>query len=53
MKNSGYIFFVFLLFSLLGYTQTDHPEIDALIQKAIEYGPKNQDSALYFSRRAY
>lgn len=53
MKNSPNIFFAFLLFSIIGYTQTDNPKIDSLIQKAIQYGTKNQDSALFFSKQAY
>ncbi|MBC2843915.1 LytTR family transcriptional regulator [Winogradskyella flava] len=53
MKNSGYIFFVFLLFSFIGYTQIDSPEIDSLIQRAIKSGAKNQDSAIYYSKKAY
>ncbi|EDP72828.1 hypothetical protein FBALC1_17042 [Flavobacteriales bacterium ALC-1] len=53
MKNSGYIFFVCLITSLFGFSQTEHPEIDSFIQKAIKSGTKNQDSALHFSKKAY
>ncbi len=53
MKNSGYIFFFYLFFSFFGGAQTDHPKIDSLIQKAIKSGTKNQDSAVFFSKKAY
>ncbi len=53
MKNNGYIFFVYLILSLIGNAQTDYPEIDSLIQKAIKHGAKNQDSAIYYSERAF
>ncbi|NNE33541.1 MAG: LytTR family transcriptional regulator [Winogradskyella sp.] len=53
MKNRGCIFFVcfFLTYSL--YAQTNHETIDFLIQQAIENGAKNQDSAVYFSKKAH
>ncbi|WP_339756810.1 LytTR family transcriptional regulator [uncultured Winogradskyella sp.] len=53
MKNSGYVFFLFLFLSCFGNAQTEHTEIDSLIQRAIKNGVKNQDSALYFSKKAY
>ncbi len=53
MKNSGYIFFFCLFLSCIGNAQTEHTEIDSLIQRAIKNGVKNQDSALYFSKKAY
>ncbi|MTE27152.1 LytTR family transcriptional regulator DNA-binding domain-containing protein [Winogradskyella ouciana] len=53
MKNIGYLFFVLSLISVLGYSQTNSPNIDSLIKKAIESGSKNIDSAIYYTESAY
>jgi tetratricopeptide (TPR) repeat protein len=53
MKNSSYIFFFCLILSFIGNAQTEHPEIDSLIQRAIKNGTKYQDSAVFFSKKAY
>ncbi|WP_299121357.1 LytTR family transcriptional regulator [uncultured Winogradskyella sp.] len=53
MKNSGYLFFVCFFISCILNAQTDHKVIDSFIQKAIKSGAKNQDSAIYYSQKAY
>lgn len=53
MRYKCYIFFICLIFSFVGYAQTEHPEIDSFIEMAIKNGSKNQDSAVYYSKKAY
>jgi DNA-binding LytR/AlgR family response regulator len=53
MKNNGYIFFFYFFVSFFVHAQTDHREIDLFIQKAIKSGAKNQDSALYYAKKAH
>ena len=54
MKNSRYsIFFISLTLLCSVHSQTDHHQIDSLLQLVSQFGNKNQDSSLHYAEKAY
>lgn len=51
--RSTFCLFAFLFLTCLCTSQTDNPHIDSLIQKANFYNYKNQDSSLFYSKKAH
>ncbi|MEM6516204.1 MAG: LytTR family DNA-binding domain-containing protein [Bacteroidota bacterium] len=51
MKFFNFIFLVF--YCCIGFSQTDDPTIDTLIQKGNVFNYKNQDSALFYYKKSY
>jgi len=51
MKNNCY--YIFLFVSVVGFSQTNYPEIDSLISRATSFKKTNIDSALFYADKAF